>query len=200
MLVTATCPTCGKKYRLKGTPGQEVLCPACLNTFPIPSPPRQEGLATEGPSTPIGSPPTRHMPGAVPPVPTVKVEVSDDPSPRASQRPSIRLESCLECGKDISDRTRAQRCPDCGSLMCSDACCREHSYHAHAPRRPPPRFREEECPRCGSTARPYSSTVISDGGWIVFAVMMLVCFPLFWIGLLMTETRTVCSRCGLRLR
>jgi hypothetical protein len=77
-------------------------------------------------------------------------------------------------------------------------CYREHRFHAHAPR-PKSRPRREVCPNCGSTARPYETTAISQSGWVVFAVLLVFFFPLFWIGLLMTETQVRCADCGARL-
>ena len=56
-----------------------------------------------------------------------------------------------------------------------------------------------KCPYCGTNQPPYSTEQISTGGWIVFAVMLLVCFPLFWVGLLMKETHQTCSQCRIRL-
>lgn len=58
------------------------------------------------------------------------------------------------------------------------------------------RFR---CPFCGSRETPDTRSQISVGGWVVFAVMMFFCFPLFWIGLLMTEEYRVCRDCGSKL-
>jgi lipopolysaccharide-induced tumor necrosis factor-alpha factor len=55
------------------------------------------------------------------------------------------------------------------------------------------------CPHCGTTAPPQIVKKISDGGWIVFVVMLLFCFPLFWIGLLMKEESRVCSMCLTKL-
>jgi DNA-directed RNA polymerase subunit RPC12/RpoP len=59
----------------------------------------------------------------------------------------------------------------------------------------PPQYR---CPYCGSPHPPRVVEKISTGGWIVFAVMLLFCFPLFFIGLLMKETYQVCQQCGVR--
>lgn len=56
-----------------------------------------------------------------------------------------------------------------------------------------------KCPYCGTNQPPYTTTQISTGGWIVFAVMLLVCFPLFWIGLLMKDNHQTCSQCRIRL-
>jgi hypothetical protein len=62
-----------------------------------------------------------------------------------------------------------------------------------------PSRRGFRCPYCRSTARPYVSSQISPAGWVVFVVMILFCFPLFFIGLLMTEEYRTCSDCGMRL-
>ena len=48
---------------------------------------------------------------------------------------------------------------------------RDHQRRRH-------RFR---CPYCDSSARPVVQSKISVGGWIVFAVLLLVFFPLCWL-------------------
>jgi hypothetical protein len=63
------------------------------------------------------------------------------------------------------------------------------------PRRRSRRFERYECPDCGSDERPFRRTEISQAGWILFAVFLVVIPPLFWIGLLMTETIWVCPDC-----
>ena len=98
----------------------------------------------------------------------------------------------------MSPAVRVQTCPDCGSLFCSAACYREHQKHSHA-RKPKKRSPEVECDYCGSTEPPYRTSQISQAGWIVFALMLVFFFPLFWIGLLMTETQYTCRDCGRRL-
>jgi hypothetical protein len=40
---------------------------------------------------------------------------------------------------------------------------------------------------------------ISEAGWIVFAIMLVTCFPLFWIGFLMKQDERFCSVCRARL-
>ena len=55
------------------------------------------------------------------------------------------------------------------------------------------------CPRCGATAAPIAQSKISDGGWIVFVLMLIFCFPLFFIGLLMREQYRVCPACLARI-
>lgn len=55
------------------------------------------------------------------------------------------------------------------------------------------------CPRCASQQMPRYQRKVSTAGWITFAVLMAVFFPLFWIGLLMKEDVQFCSVCNLRL-
>ena len=55
-----------------------------------------------------------------------------------------------------------------------------------------------ECIHCGSESRPRLVQEISSAGWVVFVILILFCWPLFWIGLLMKDTYRVCSRCGIR--
>jgi predicted RNA-binding Zn-ribbon protein involved in translation (DUF1610 family) len=62
-----------------------------------------------------------------------------------------------------------------------------------------PARRHFQCPKCGSVNLPEVRNRISAGGWVVFAVMIVVCFPLFWIGLLMKEDYRSCVDCGYKL-
>jgi hypothetical protein len=55
------------------------------------------------------------------------------------------------------------------------------------------------CPYCHSPAPPFTVQKISEGGWIVFGLMLFFCLPLFWIGLLMKEDQRFCSNCRARL-
>jgi DNA-directed RNA polymerase subunit RPC12/RpoP len=127
-------------------------------------------------------------------VEAVVMEETPAAAPAAGPR-----ESCLECGVDVTKRSRVQTCPDCGSLLCSAQCYREHRYHSHDKRKKKSRPREAECEFCGSNARPYVTTSISEAGWILFAILLVFFFPLCWLGLLMTETRLKCRDCGARL-
>lgn len=67
-----------------------------------------------------------------------------------------------------------------------------HPAPQFAPQFAPHRFR---CPFCGSEQPPVVAQRISTGGWIVFAAMILFCFPLFFIGLLIKEEYRQCSWC-----
>ena len=53
-----------------------------------------------------------------------------------------------------------------------------------------------QCPFCRTTMPPLSRERVSQTGWIVLALLIIFCFPLFWIGLLIKEPYRVCSQCG----
>jgi hypothetical protein len=56
---------------------------------------------------------------------------------------------------------------------------------------------EPLCPFCQQPARTIAVEQISTAGWVIFAVLIMTCIPLCWIGLLMKETKQKCSRCGM---
>lgn len=56
------------------------------------------------------------------------------------------------------------------------------------------------CPNCMSQFLPRVERRISTTGWIVFAVLLVVFFPLFWVGLLIKEDVHVCPSCNTRLK
>ena len=56
------------------------------------------------------------------------------------------------------------------------------------------------CPNCMSQYLPQVERRISTTGWIVFAVLLVVFFPLFWVGLLIKEDTHVCPSCKTRLK
>lgn len=55
------------------------------------------------------------------------------------------------------------------------------------------------CPHCHSPYPPVLMQKISSAGWIVFVIMLVMCVPLCWIGLLIKEDYRVCATCGLYL-
>lgn len=55
------------------------------------------------------------------------------------------------------------------------------------------------CPRCGTQNLPHVERKISPAGWIVFVVLLLVFFPLFWVGFLIKEDVRVCPVCNLKV-
>ena len=55
------------------------------------------------------------------------------------------------------------------------------------------------CPSCMSQFLPKTERRISTTGWIVFAVLLVVFFPLFWVGLLIKEDVHTCPSCSTRI-
>jgi len=55
------------------------------------------------------------------------------------------------------------------------------------------------CPRCGTQNLPHIQRKISTAGWIVFAALLLIFFPLFWVGFLMKEDVRTCPVCNLKV-
>jgi DNA-directed RNA polymerase subunit RPC12/RpoP len=200
-MIRYSCPRCKKSLESPASfAGQKLNCPDCNQRLQIPQPStpppvpavNKTILATEEPAATPTSRPPRLPPPVVPPVPVPSVELVEETAP------ATRQESCLECGTDITRRARVQTCPDCGSLFCSAGCYRDHHKHAHG-RKQKKRSRPIECDRCGSTEPPYARTQISQAGWITFALLLIFFFPLFWVGLLITETEWRCRDCGARL-
>ena len=66
----------------------------------------------------------------------------------------------------------------------------------------PPQFLSGNyrCPNCMSQYLPQIERRISTTGWIIFAVLLVVFFPLFWVGLLIKEDVQVCPSCKTRLK
>jgi hypothetical protein len=56
------------------------------------------------------------------------------------------------------------------------------------------------CPNCMSQFLPRIERRISTTGWIVFAVLLVLFFPLFWVGLLIKEDVQICPSCNVRLK
>jgi predicted RNA-binding Zn-ribbon protein involved in translation (DUF1610 family) len=67
----------------------------------------------------------------------------------------------------------------------------------HGPLSIDPNYR---CPNCMSQFLPRTERRISTAGWITFAALLIVFFPLFWIGLLIKEDVKICPSCGSKIR
>lgn len=55
------------------------------------------------------------------------------------------------------------------------------------------------CPFCQSPYPPFVVQKVSGAGWVVFVLLILLCVPLCWIGLLIKEDHRVCSSCRMVL-
>ena len=75
----------------------------------------------------------------------------------------------------------------------------DEEYDEPAPQRRRTRRRGFECPFCHTQSLPYIRSEVSAAGWVVLVILLLFCFPLFWIGLLIKEDYRVCSHCNMRL-
>jgi lipopolysaccharide-induced tumor necrosis factor-alpha factor len=195
-----SCPRCAKALEApRGMGGQKLNCPGCGQRLQIPQPPaappplNKTILAVE---SQVAARPSQSGP-TPPPLP----QVVEAPLVELVEAAPARRERCLECGRDITGQDRLVTCAKCGSLFCSSACYRDHDHYAHGKKK---RRRERrvgfECPYCGTREPPYLTSTISSEGWVVFALMLVFCFPLFWIGLLMTQEQRHCADCGVRLR
>jgi hypothetical protein len=66
--------------------------------------------------------------------------------------------------------------------------------------RPQPRRPRFQCPFCGTRSFPVVERRISTAGWVMFIILLvLLCLPLCWLGLLMKDEYRVCSACGMKL-
>lgn len=194
-MIRYTCPKCKRGLESPASfAGTKLNCPGCNQRLQIPQPPPPAAAAPAN-KTVLGLPENAAASPSPPPSSTAPIQAEVIEPPAAP--PALR-ESCLECGLDLTKRSRVQTCPDCGAQFCSAQCYREHRYHAHDKRKKK-RARDVECEYCGSTARPRITSQISEGGWVVFVILLILFFPLCWIGLLMTETRVRCADCGARL-
>jgi RNA polymerase subunit RPABC4/transcription elongation factor Spt4 len=123
--------------------------------------------------------------------------------------------ACGNCGNHNDEATRI--CRYCGStLVPQGQATQQREYvppayswanetpHA-APVQPYGAFSQTpaaagySCPFCRTTQPPLVEKKISTNGWIVFAALLLFCFPFFWIGLLMKRDYRVCPMCRAEL-
>jgi hypothetical protein len=129
----------------------------------------------------------------------VSVPLGEAPPPRAAPAapvPPGRVGACPTCGHALTITPELEgvrvTCPFCQRDFRPDGAER-------APPVPKRRRRRFVCPHCGSAERPYRTTRISAAGWTVFAVFLVFFFPLFWVGLLITETEERWYDCGQRV-
>jgi hypothetical protein len=57
-----------------------------------------------------------------------------------------------------------------------------------------------QCPRCGSVVPPITKRRVSKGGWAAFVILLILFFPLCWVGLVFQrESYQVCGHCNCEL-
>jgi hypothetical protein len=55
------------------------------------------------------------------------------------------------------------------------------------------------CPYCGNHAPAIVNSKTATAGWVIFVVLLIIFFPLCWIGFFFQEQYYVCARCGSRI-
>jgi hypothetical protein len=59
-----------------------------------------------------------------------------------------------------------------------------------------------KCPSCNFEGEPIVKKALSTQGWILFVVLLLLCFPLCWLPFVMDkfkEEQRKCSKCGTKI-
>jgi hypothetical protein len=107
---------------------------------------------------------------------------------------------CRYCGTQLQHTPVGYAAPPLGSYVPphswqSGALSQHQSQPPAAQPAPQLSAANFRCPFCGTDAPPEIARRISTAGWIVFAVMIIFCFPLFFIGLLIKEEYSQCSWC-----
>ena len=100
---------------------------------------------------------------------------------------------CLKCNTPFPPNSAF--CPQCGNPN-SSLTAIVNPAPRPAASGPLTTFR---CQHCGASSFPMVKRRISTGGWIAFGVLLVLCFPLFWIGLLIKEDYRVCGTCLAKL-
>ena len=55
------------------------------------------------------------------------------------------------------------------------------------------------CPFCGCNEAPITKQKVSTAGWAVLIVLLIVCFPLCWLGLFIKDDYHECYECGMKI-
>jgi DNA-directed RNA polymerase subunit RPC12/RpoP len=55
------------------------------------------------------------------------------------------------------------------------------------------------CPYCGNRAPALLRNKTATAGWIIFVVLLIIFFPLCWIGFFFQEPYYVCAYCGSKI-
>jgi hypothetical protein len=168
------CPNCLSKLSAPdGSEGSETQCPKCGTRLRIPG-------GTPAPAGYQGEP--------APDLPLERIHGEDRgyldvPLERAEERVRREARRSVRARDEERDdrRSRDRRYED------------EDEDGDDRPRRRRGRY---ECRFCGSREESVTKQRISAGGWVTFAVLILFCWPLCWIGLLIKEDYQACYDCG----
>jgi hypothetical protein len=186
MSLTFRCPACGQKLRADASgAGKKAKC-KCGQLVVIPQLP---GSRRPPPTAPV---PQQHPPQPIPPPPGgfEVVELGSVPLP-PTKKPEIEYPRA-ELYDDYEEEDLPRR-------RSRDIRKRDDDYDEDdepRSRNRRPRFR---CPFCGSNEIPVTRSKVSVTGWVLMVVLLLFCFPLFWIGFFIKEEYMACHNCGIKL-
>jgi len=52
------------------------------------------------------------------------------------------------------------------------------------------------CPYCRTNLPPRLTSHVSPAGWVILVLLLLLCWPLFWVGFFFREEVCRCRNCG----
>jgi hypothetical protein len=188
MAILVQCPVCTETLEApQSAAGKGCACPVChaVVSVPLADPePRLRTFAVE-----VQAPPSHTLP---PPLPMSPSTTSSLPLSEG------RVCPCPTCGKTLTITPDLE-----GDYVTCPFCEREFRTDGQLSERPKRRSRRRrhrfECPYCGSHEEPIDTKRVSSAGWVLFTIFLLFLWPLFWIGLLITERETRCYDCRRRL-
>jgi DNA-directed RNA polymerase subunit RPC12/RpoP len=211
MSIRFSCPSCKSIFTVAVEyAGKRTECRVCGQRIEVPAP--QEPHTLLGEIVPTVEP---FVPDSAPPTNTVSITCpscgyrGDAPANFADRRAT-----CPQCSQRFTPSSAGfQFAPEASSAVAvyqppkrrfDEDDRDDEDYRPRRRRRRRRRYEDDDdyrprCPYCETTARPYWRSQISVAGWIVLAMFLLFCWPLFWVGLLITEQYSVCSRCGGRI-
>jgi DNA-directed RNA polymerase subunit RPC12/RpoP len=168
--------------------GSKVKCATCGQRILVPAPPPQSKVGTN--KTTLGKVITEDE-TPVAPVATKTAPAQDtvlpiSPPPEVPEAPTPEYD-------DRPRRSKKRRRSRYDDKRYDD----EYDHERDDDR--PERDRTIRCPFCRKKMEPYIREEISQQGWILFAVLLLVFFPLCFLGLFMKEKVRYCERCNSRL-
>jgi hypothetical protein len=117
----------------------------------------------------------------------------------------LHFTDCPACGSELQVPIdllgRRVKCPNCEKHFAAPHQVAEVRVAAPPPVvRPLPIHHSHFCcPFCQSRQRPVIRRRTALAGWIVFAALLVFCFPICWLGFLVRERYHLCYDCGIRL-
>ncbi len=225
MPITVHCPVCGHALRAPDDAvGKAAPCPVCKTRVIVPG--AQPPPAPAEPPIQIQAKPPSVIPKAeyvdqpvmrIPPAPAP----APIPIPPPAVLPAGKKAFCPACGQGLTITPDLEgeevTCPFCATTFQALGESRRGSKPGKKPRdadveqsgsgnqsvviinKGPSRRPGYSCPFCHTREMPFTSTRITTVGWLVFFLLLFFCFPLCFIGLLMTESRRRCPECRFTL-